>query len=380
MKKLLLLIAGAGLLVFGLQARAQVLLATTNQGELVEVDLAAGTATLLGDAGQLPGKDKEAGWTGISFDAAGDLYVVSRQSSEPETGCTGSPANTEMRCAHLYRIDPASGAVLAELGNTQMPFVSDIDFAAGGALYGSQWDGRGALITVNAAVGTGSIVNYFGTKLDSAGGAIDIQNGGLSFHPVTGELWAIESDFGTNEDGVPSIFRVDAATGMVIPPVVPLGESGALATFGFDSLEILPDGRFIASRAGGRNDIYEIDPNPDASSGLAEATLVPIVLDPAISGSMNGLEFSQTSPDQVQSLIDDIYDMGLPTRTERRLVAHLEYVRNRLDRDLPDDARAGLCDFIDRLAFEHSRGRIQSSDASALLKEASNILGRIGFD
>ncbi len=91
MKNLLLLVVGAGLLVSGLQVSAQVLLATTNEGELVEIDLVAGTATLIGDAGRLDGKDADTGWTGLSFDAAGDLFAVSRQSGEPNTGCAGSP-------------------------------------------------------------------------------------------------------------------------------------------------------------------------------------------------------------------------------------------------------------------------------------------------
>ncbi len=56
------------------------------QGDMVEIDLVAGTATLIGDAGRLDGKDADTGWTGLSFDAAGDLFAVSRISGEPDTG------------------------------------------------------------------------------------------------------------------------------------------------------------------------------------------------------------------------------------------------------------------------------------------------------
>lgn len=379
MKKVLLLIVGAGFLLIGLQARAQVLLATTNQGELVELDIANGTATLIGDAGRLAGKDEDAGWTGLSFDGSGNLLVVSRQSTEPDTGCAGSPANTDLRCSHLYRIDPGTGAVLAEIGNTEMPFVSDIDFGPGGVLYGNQWDGRGTLVTVNPTLGTATAVDFFGSKINSIGTAVDLQNGGLSVHPVTGELWAVESNFGTSDDGMPSIFKVDAATGAVIAPEIPLGLSGSPLDFGFDSLEILPDGRFIGIRAGGRNDVYEINPVADAISGLAEITLIPVAVDPELAGSLNGLEFLQASPDQVQAMIDDINALGLDRRTTRRLVSDLEFVRNRLDRGLLDDAREGVCLFIDELERSVSRNRIDPGDANVLLREATNILGQITF-
>ena len=116
MKNVLLLIVGSGFLAAGLQTSAQELLATTNQGELVEIDLAGGTATLIGDAGIFNGKNM--GWTGLSFDAAGDLFAVSRRVTEPQTGCPQSPGTFESRCAHLYQLDSTNGAVLAEVGNT----------------------------------------------------------------------------------------------------------------------------------------------------------------------------------------------------------------------------------------------------------------------
>lgn len=380
MKKILLMIVATGSLLSGLQASAQVLLATTNRGELVEVDLVAGTATLVGDAGRPAGKEFDIGWTGLSFDSAGNLIAVSRQSGEPETGCPGSPANVEVRCAHIYSIDPATGAVIAEIGNTEMPFVSDIDFAAGGALYGSQWDGRGTLASIDPTLGTGTAVGFYGDKMSSTGAVIDIQNGGLAVHPTTGELWAIESNFGTADDGVPAIFKVDATTGAVIPPVVPLGTLGSPLTFGFDALEILPDGRFIASRAGGRDDIFEIDPDPDATSGLAEVTLIAMMLDPAISGSLNGLEFFTMSPSLLESLINDINSLGLDNRTRRRLVRILEDVQKKISRNRLDVARQRMCDFVDELEAAVSGSKIMPVDANPLLAKGGIILGQIAFE
>ena len=51
MKTLRLTLIGAAILFIAIPASAQVLLATTNGGgNLVELDLSAGTATLIGDA------------------------------------------------------------------------------------------------------------------------------------------------------------------------------------------------------------------------------------------------------------------------------------------------------------------------------------------
>ena len=133
MKNVLLLVVASGFLAAGLQTSAHELLTTTNQGELVEIDLAGGTATLIGDAGTFDGKD--IGWTGLSLDAAGDLSAVSRFFVEPFTGCTVSPT-FQSRCAHLYQLDPTNGAIIQEIGNAQAPWISDIDFASDGTLYG----------------------------------------------------------------------------------------------------------------------------------------------------------------------------------------------------------------------------------------------------
>jgi len=283
MKNVLLLIVGSGFLAIGSQTSAQELLATTNQGELVEIDLVAGTATLIGDAGIFNGKDM--GWTGLSFDPSGNLFAVSRVWDEPVTGCTASPDIFDV-CAHLYRLDPASGVVLAEIGNTQAPYISHIDFASDGTLFGNQWDGQGALITVNPNTAIANIVGHFGSPLE---------NGGLSAHRTTGEIWAIESNFAVDNGNQVSIFEVDVATGAAMPPIVQVGLNGAPVDFGFDSLEILPNGRFIATKARGSSDVYEINPIPHAISGLAEITLIPLVLDAAITGSLNGLD-SLTTP------------------------------------------------------------------------------------
>ena len=221
------------------------------------------------------------------MDSAGNLYAVSRFFVEPSSVCFGLFAGGP--CAHLYRLDPNTGAVIQHIGDLQAAFVSDIEFAADGTLYGNRFvderaSGDGGLVTIDpGTAGTAAAPNIrFGPGLFG----FDLENGGLSVHPATGDLWAVESLFSQTE----SIFRVDPSTGLAIDPRVRLGIGGVpTSNIGFDALEILPDGRFIATRGGGSSEVYEINPIPDPFSGLAEVTLIPLNLDPAISGNLNGL-------------------------------------------------------------------------------------------
>jgi hypothetical protein len=269
-------------LVAGPAGALQDLFASTNKGELVQLDLAAGTATLVGSA-------VNHGWPGISFNAAGDLYVSSRWSDEtPAGGCIGVYA-TIGGCSNLYRLDPSSGAVQQQIGSTGVAFLSDLDFGDDGTLYGNRYidqltAGDGGLVTIDLTTGAASPAPNprFGQGLE---------NGGLSFHPFTGILWAVESNF----SHTPRIFAVDPATGLAISTPVVLGLNGQPSTFGFDGLEILLDGTFIATRAGQTSELYEIDPNPDPVSGLAEVTQIQLAVDPGISGGMKGLDLRRLS-------------------------------------------------------------------------------------
>ena len=91
-----------------------------------------------------------------------------------------------------------------------------------------------------------------------------LQNGGLSVHPVTGEIFAVENIFGgagaSFSAGTATAFvKVDALTGKAVEVTrVTLG--GANLLFGFDALEITPSGRFFALRGGSSGELYEIDP------------------------------------------------------------------------------------------------------------------------
>ncbi len=128
----------------GLEATSNTsLLATTNAGQLMRIDLmmapTPADVTLLGQAGN--------GWTGIAIDPTdGKAYAMSRQ--------RGEASNTQ----HLYEINPANGAIVSEIGDTGLTFISDIDFAPDGTLYGND----GELRTINTSDGTVTSVTGVG--------------------------------------------------------------------------------------------------------------------------------------------------------------------------------------------------------------------------
>ncbi|MCZ6916958.1 MAG: hypothetical protein O7I93_09290 [Gemmatimonadetes bacterium] len=265
--------------------RSMVLLATTNQGELVEIDLNAGTTTLLGNAGGFENRSPQ--WTGLSFDAYGRLLTTSRFRSEvPGQGCDGWFNTDGGKCAHLYELDRTTGSIVRDIGNTGFAFLSDIDLAADGTLLGSvfineQASGDGGLLTLDTHSGAGTLVSRYGpADLDR-----NLENGALAVHPLTGDVWAIESSNAANT-GTPSIFRVDPATGLALGPAVALQAGGVPAAFGFDGLEILPNGRFVATRAGGISELYTIDP------AGGRATLMPLASSGSLTGHLNGLTFA----------------------------------------------------------------------------------------
>jgi hypothetical protein len=262
-------------------AALQNLVGTTNAGELVDIDIAAGTVVLTGSGGA-PG-----GWPAASFGPDGALYVTNRWSDDILTGgCVGFYGIGG--CAFLSRVDAATGTVLQQLGSTNVAFLSDIDFAADGKLYAIRYvdsvgAGDGGLVQLDTSTGAMTPA----TQLNFGFG---LENGGISYHPLTGLLWGIESDFPLFVGLTPRIFAIDPGTGQVVGSPIQIGINGTQATFGFHSLEITADGRFFATRAGGADELWEIQPFADPVSGLAEATQVPLTMDPAIQGNITSLE------------------------------------------------------------------------------------------
>ena len=110
------------------------LLATTNAGELLSIDLDTNTMTLVGQDGN--------GWTDLAnHPSNGKTYAVSRWRFE----------NT--LTAHLYDINPNTGEIIEKIGDTG-GFLSGIEFAVDGTLYGND----GSLRTIDITDGTGQTV------------------------------------------------------------------------------------------------------------------------------------------------------------------------------------------------------------------------------
>lgn len=352
-------------------ARSQTLLGSTNHGELVEIDLDAATITLIGV------EDSPDGWTDIAFSPGGELFAVSRRSAE------------QNQLSGLYRIDPASGEVLQQVGGLGIRFISDIAFEETGTLLGNRWEETlihaGGLITINTTTAAVSVPGNLGFDPSNPTGDCFpcLQNGGLAVHPGTGDLWAVESDYGYSDHvGLyPEIFRVDPANGVAMGPILTLGDNGSPSTFGFDALEVLADGRFIGTRAGRSSTValYEIDPTPSAA-GLAEVTLIPLAVDPAITGHLNGLASHSPQPEQLlQSLAAQVMAFNLANGISNSLDAKLDSALNALDDlNINNDAAAvnSLYAFIN--SVEAQRGnQLTSAEADALVASAEAVIAAI---
>ncbi|MGD2046885.1 MAG: hypothetical protein PVH96_11720 [Gemmatimonadota bacterium] len=256
------------------------ILASTNQGELVEIDFDAGTAELLGDAGTFGGDS--VGWTDIAFDDSGTLYGVSRIFFESDFE------------VHLYTIDPSDGSVISDLGSIGDHTFSDFDHDGSG-FYGNGkndlFDCCGQLFSLDettpSATWISSDTTGFGLNPYDTVHDYPLTQGGFAVHPSTGELWGIESNA-----FVPTIFRIDRSSG-VADSVIPLAvDSGAvLDAGGFDGLHILDDGTFIATLSGPSpldSALWEIDPTLD-SLGRAPVGLISLAYGSEIVGHLNGL-------------------------------------------------------------------------------------------
>ena len=119
--------------------------------------------------------------------------------------------------------------------------------------------------------------------------------GGFAVHPITGDLWGVESSGNSTAE---VIYRIDRTTGAA-DSIMRLGLNGTPTNFGFDGLEILENGVFMATRGGSGlpNDsvLWQIDVVPD-TLGLANVQPIPLTFDPAISGNLNGLQRTSLAP------------------------------------------------------------------------------------
>jgi hypothetical protein len=275
------------------QAASPQIYASTNLGELVVLDLDLATAVLVGRATAPAGRPAEWGWSDLAMSATGELFAVSRALYEIDLGqCAGNLSDGP--CAHLYRVDPATGAVLAEVGSLGIAFVSDIEFAADGVLYVSRWVheddvGAGGLATVDPSTAASTVAANpsFGPNPFDPGS--ELANGALGIDPLNGEFWGVESNYAN----VKTMFRIDPSTGRAFN-LQRITLFGVPSSFGLHALIILPDGRFIASAGQAAFDLFEIDP---ISTSL---TRLPFDVDPDIVGMLSGLTGVPPFPERLE--------------------------------------------------------------------------------
>jgi hypothetical protein len=116
------------------------MLATTDMGELLNINLTTGNATMAGQQG--------IGWMDLAVHPTnGRAYTVSRRRFE----ASGT--------SHLYEINTSTGQIIAEIGDLRRKFVSDIDFAPDGTLYGNN---GGQLIVIDTTNGSNTRLGRFG--------------------------------------------------------------------------------------------------------------------------------------------------------------------------------------------------------------------------
>ena len=186
------------------------LLGTTNKGNLVRIDIegtpANAVATLIGDSGEDPSGLFDVGWTGLAFGPplAGSgaervLYTLSRASEDPRRdGCVPSGFLGSTACVHMFSVDPADGSIIEDHGiifSGGNPLngstrVSDLDFD------GARWGALRRLFRLGAFAvidkeDDGDFV--YNPRFTNAGLGKKLSQGGLSYHPVTGEWWAVEA-------------------------------------------------------------------------------------------------------------------------------------------------------------------------------------------
>ena len=357
---------------------ASKLYATTNEGELVAIDLALGTATLIGDAGNFEGRNP--GWTGISIDADGTVYVSSRQRSEStHDGCTGFyVGNSQGRCAHIYIVDPTDGSVLSEVGSTMSSWISDIDFAPDGTLYADDYfdteaSGDGGLVMLDPGTAARTEIGRF----DDAGGDAhrDLEYGGLTVTSA-GEIWAIETEFSVTAPLY--LFQVDPATGAAIE-AFPVVEGGTPVSYGLSALESLDDGRLIAARARGSRQLYEI--TIDRSAGVADATPIAISW-PSLSGGINGLDMprsaSEVTPEDLLAAVQDLVDSGaLAPNKAKSLTAKIDQVQRLIDRGKTATAINVLGALLNQLDALVRSGRLTESEAAPLRSAVETLIDQL---
>ena len=174
-----------------------------------------------------------------------------------------------------------------------MKQVSDID-VGGTTIYGSHsFDSgsRGELVTITPGASSAPATPVGGLfspldpneKCDDLDGGDYFVNGGLSVHP-NGTIWGIEAFIWPGVG--PRLFTIDPNEGCATSVILVLDAALDPLTFGFDGLEITPDGDFFATRSKEVGGVYEIS----VSTGVATRLTLLDAMGAVFTQALNGLE------------------------------------------------------------------------------------------
>ena len=265
-----------------------VLIGSTDEGELVRIDITGGTGavTWLGDSGTQPAESWDVGWLGLAFGPGDDpvLYTLSNYAVDPRRDCFS------FACSRIYSVelcapqepDCTNAAIIADHGRIYSggnllngsTFLTDLDFGDGrwGALRTKF--GSGAFAYIHEEPDGDFIYDprydAFRPKLNP---------GGLSYHPLRGEWWGVES--GTKK---PVVYRITTTgPGPLDSSVDHLFRLDSES--GFSGMEITHDGRVFLSQDGDGFVITEFDP---ASGEIKTVDLGE--LPTRLVGNLTGLE------------------------------------------------------------------------------------------
>jgi hypothetical protein len=155
-----------------------------------------------------------------------------------------------------------------------------------------------------------------------------------------------------------------------------LGPSGAY--LGFSAMEILPDGAFLVS-GGGQNDFYSFRPVADPASGLAELTLIPLAIDPAIIGTVTGLDYvRRVTPSDLLGDIEGIITAGgLESNKGKSLVSKINVVQKMIDDGKIAQAINVLDAFINQINGYINGENITAEDGQILIDRATDLIQQL---
>ena len=156
--------------------------------------------------------------------------------------------------AHLFRIDPATGAQTQDVG-AMGHYLTAIVFAPDGTMYGSTSNvdaNAGQLVTVNTTTGAASLVGAFGTTNP-------MQD--LSFSGTT--LYGASTN-----GGLPRLYTINTGTGVATLVGTNIGISGS----GGNGLSFCPNTNLYFAGYGTDGDLYSVNKVSGAGSSLGTMT------------------------------------------------------------------------------------------------------------